>query len=73
MACFHIRWSDSTLDWECHRTQADAELAAQQLAQLDEGYTIEIYQDGPGTLPCPFQHEGISVESVLWLLGARHR
>jgi hypothetical protein len=24
-------------------------------------------------LPCPFQHEGISVESVLWLLGARHR
>jgi hypothetical protein len=23
-------------------------------------------------LPCPFQHEGISVESALALLGARH-
>jgi hypothetical protein len=72
MACFHIRWSDSELDWECHSTQADAERVAEQLAQIEEGYTIEKYQDGPGTLPCPFQHEGISVESALALLGARH-
>jgi hypothetical protein len=39
--CFHIRWFDSTLDWECHRNLADSELVAQQLAQLEEGFTIE--------------------------------
>ena len=55
MACFHIRWSDSELDWECHSTQADAERAAEQLAQIEEGYTIEKYQDGQDALPCPFQ------------------
>ena len=58
MVCFHIRWFDSKLDWECHSTQAKAELVAQQLAQLEEGFTIEKYQDGQGTLPCPFQQEG---------------
>jgi hypothetical protein len=57
MACFHIRWSDSELDWECHSTQADAERVAEQLAQIEEGYTIEKYQDGRDTLPCPFQQE----------------
>ena len=57
MACFHIRWSDSELDWECHSTQADAERVAEQLAQLEEGYTIEKYQDGQDTLLCPFQHK----------------
>jgi hypothetical protein len=66
MACFHIRWSDSKLDWECHRTQAQAELVAQRirknrvrwlrkLAPLEEGFTVEKYPDGQGTLPCPFQ------------------
>jgi hypothetical protein len=43
------------LDWECHSTQADAERAAEQLAQIEEGYTIEKYQDGQDALPCPFQ------------------
>ena len=37
MPCFHIRWFDSELDWECHRTLADAERVAEQLAQLEEG------------------------------------
>jgi hypothetical protein len=68
MPCFHIRWFDSTLDWECHNTQAEAELLAQRirknrvrwlrkLVQLEEGYTIEKYQDGENTLPCPFQQK----------------
>jgi len=57
MPCFHIRWCDSELDWECHSTLADAEHVAEQLAQLEEGYTIEKYQDGQDTLPCPFQQK----------------
>ena len=57
MPCFHIRWFDSELDWECHRTLADAERVAEQLAQIEEGYTIEKYQDGQDTLPCPFQQD----------------
>jgi hypothetical protein len=57
MACFHIRWLDSKLDWECHSTQAQAELVAQELAHPEEGFTIEKYQDGEGTLPCPFQRQ----------------
>jgi hypothetical protein len=54
MACFHIRWFDSTLDWECHSTQAEAELVAQQLTQLEEGFWIEKYEDGQDALPCPY-------------------
>jgi hypothetical protein len=52
MACFHIRWFDSTLDWECHSTQADAELVAQRLAKIDEGFWIENFQDDQ---ECPYQ------------------
>ena len=55
MVCFHIRWNDSKLDWECYKTQDEAERVAEELAQLEEGYTVEKYQDGDGTLPCPFQ------------------
>ena len=57
MTCFHIRWFDATLDWECHRSLAEAELVAQDLAKLEEGFTIEKFQDGQGTLPCPFQRQ----------------
>jgi len=52
MVCFHIRWFDSTLDWECHSTQADAELVAQRLAKIDEGFWIENFQDDQ---ECPYQ------------------
>ena len=68
MPCFHIRWFDSTLDWECHNTQAEAEVVAQRISKnrvrwlrklvpFDEGFTIEKYPNGEGTLPCPFQQE----------------
>jgi len=55
MACFHIRWFDATLHWECYPSQGEAELVAQELAKPEEGFTIEKFQDGEGTLPCPFQ------------------
>lgn len=32
MPCFHIRWHDSKLDWECHRTEAEDESRAKELA-----------------------------------------
>jgi len=74
MACFHIRWFDSTLDWECHDTQADAELVAQELARLEEGFTIEKYQDGEATLPVSAKKQRAlvlgSIESALTLFGA---
>jgi hypothetical protein len=55
MVCFHIRWFDSTLDWECHNTRAEAELVAQQLTQFEEGFWIEEYEDSQNTLPCPYR------------------
>jgi hypothetical protein len=56
MMCFHIRWSSSQLDWECHHTREKAEFSAQQLARQDETFSVEKYQDVPGGLPCPFSH-----------------
>lgn len=38
---FHIRWVLGALDWEGHRTRAEAEEAAKRLARPDEKYTIE--------------------------------
>jgi hypothetical protein len=53
MACFHIRWSDSKLDWECHTTRAEAQTRAQELAKPNETFSIERFQDGKGAPPCP--------------------
>jgi hypothetical protein len=44
MACFHIRWFDSTLDWECHSTPTEAVLVAQGLAKIKEGFWIAKFQ-----------------------------
>jgi hypothetical protein len=54
MSCFHIRWSDSRLDWECHPTKAEAEFAAQQLLRVGESFTIEKCQAGPESRLCPW-------------------
>ena len=52
MACFHIRWSNSQLDWECHTTHTEAELRARELAKPSETFSIERFQNGRGTR-CP--------------------
>jgi hypothetical protein len=53
MACFHIRWSDSTFDWECHITPTAAELSAKELVRPGETFAIVKCHDGDDTLPCP--------------------
>ena len=42
---YHIRWSDSTLDWERFSTRQEAEKAARHLVQPDETFTIEDVDD----------------------------
>ena len=41
MPHYHIRWSNSTLDWEAFSTSEEAEAQAQQLVRLGESYIIE--------------------------------
>jgi hypothetical protein len=41
MRHYHIRWSNSTLDWEAFPTSEEAEAQAQQLVRLGESYIIE--------------------------------
>ena len=38
---FHIRWSDSKLDWEAFLTVDAANVAAEQLVQPGESYVVE--------------------------------
>jgi hypothetical protein len=40
MPHYHIRWSNSTLDWEAFSTSEEAEAQAQQLVRLGESYII---------------------------------
>jgi hypothetical protein len=42
---YHIRWSDSKLDWERFRTPQEAEQAARQLARPGETFTLEHADD----------------------------
>jgi len=42
---YHIRWSDSKLDWERFSTREEAEQAAKQLARRGEAFTIETVDD----------------------------
>ena len=53
MACYHIRWSDSHFDWECHGTREEAEQSAKQLARVHESFTIVEFDKSDGTPPCP--------------------
>ena len=42
---FHIRWSDSKLDWERFSTPEEAEQAARRLARRGETFTVESADD----------------------------
>ena len=42
---YHIRWSNSKLDWERFSTRQEAEQAANQLARPGETFTIEHVDD----------------------------
>ncbi len=53
MACFHILWSDSKFDWECHATYDGAEQRAQELARPGERFSIERCGDSDRGRPCP--------------------
>jgi hypothetical protein len=57
---FHIRWSDSKLDWEAFRTQHEAETSARQLVRPYENYTIEQF-DGD----CPRCGKGIKTRNTV--------
>lgn len=42
---YHIRWSDSKLDWERFSTPQEAERAAKQLVRPGETFTVEHVDD----------------------------
>lgn len=42
---YHIRWSDSKLDWERFSTRQEAERAAGQLVRPGETFTLEHVDD----------------------------
>jgi hypothetical protein len=42
---YHIRWSDSKVDWERFSTRQEAEQAARQLARPGETFTLEEVDD----------------------------
>lgn len=48
---YHIRWSDSKLDWERFSTRQEAERAATQLARPGETFTLE-YVDDKACMQC---------------------
>jgi len=56
---YHIRWSDSKLDWEAFSTQQEAETQAKQLVLPNEKYTIEQF-DGN----CPRCGNGIKTKNT---------
>jgi hypothetical protein len=42
---YHIRWSNTKLDWERFRTRQEAEQAARQLARPGETFALEQVHD----------------------------
>ena len=42
---YHIRWSDSKLDWKPFSTREEAEQAARRLARRGETFTVEYADD----------------------------
>jgi len=48
MTHFHIRWSNSKLDWEAFHSQEDAAAQAKELVLQGETYVIEQFD---GTCP----------------------
>jgi len=49
---YHIRWSDSSLDWERFSTLQEAEQSARQLARPGETFTLERVDDKT-CMQCP--------------------
>jgi hypothetical protein len=45
MIHYHIRWSNSELDWEPFCTQEEAEVSALDLVLLDESYIIQQFDE----------------------------
>lgn len=41
MTHYHIRWSNTKLDWEPFKTEAEAQIRAKELVRPGETYTIE--------------------------------
>lgn len=58
MTHFHIRWSDSKLDWEAFQTREDATERAKELARPGETYAIAVFD---GTCPRCQSMTGLSV------------
>jgi hypothetical protein len=48
---YHIRWSNSKLDWQGFRTREEAVQAARQLARPGESFTLEHVEDET-CMPC---------------------
>ena len=42
---YHIRWSDSKVDWQAFRTSEDAEIDAEKLAKPGETYIIVEFEN----------------------------
>jgi hypothetical protein len=42
---YHIRWANSTVDWQAFRTKDEAVTEAERLKRLDENYDIEERDD----------------------------
>jgi len=43
---YHIRWSDSKLDWQVFNTPEEARRDANRLVRPGETYTIDKFEDG---------------------------
>ena len=41
---YHIRWSNSKVDWQAFRSPAEANASARQLARQDEAYAVEKFE-----------------------------
>jgi hypothetical protein len=45
MVHYHIRWSDSHLDWQTFSAPEEAQHEAERLARPGETYTIDVFDD----------------------------
>lgn len=55
---YHIRWSDSKLDWEAFKTEEEAEERARELAFPDEGFAVERFNGD-----CPRCSKGLNPQA----------
>ena len=55
MVHYHIRWSDSKIDWQVFNTSEEAQVEAATLVRPGETYTIDEFGD-----ECPKCHAALS-------------